>query len=118
MEAKQRTEEQIKSRVKKLALSAASPASPGETDEGPSDEEAEADRAAIGQQDSTAEDVVENTDSAKPESRVRKLERKNQAESDEDSEGLFSSMEVCLNLASLLDSLVGPTHPLCLRVCE
>lgn len=96
MEAKERTEEQIKARVKKLGLSAATPASPSEPDEGPGDEEAEADREASGQEDNTAEDGVEDPGSAKPGLRVRKLKRKNQAESDDDSDGLFSSVEVCL----------------------
>lgn len=92
MEVKQRTEEQIQARVKKLGLSAAKPASPRESDEGSGDEEAEADRAASGQEDNTAEGGVEDPGSVKP---GRKLKRKNQEESDDDSEGLFSSVEVC-----------------------
>lgn len=95
MEGKQRTEEQIKARVKKLGLSAVSPAPPKETDDGLGDEEAEADGAASGQEDNTMEDKVEDAGSAKPGLRVRKLKRKNQADSDGDSEGMFSSVEVC-----------------------
>lgn len=97
MEAKQRTEEQIKARMKKLGLSAASPAAPKETDDEDGDEggdeEAEADGVAKGQEDNTEEDGVGNPGSAKP--GLRKLKRKNQAESDDDSEGIFSSVEVC-----------------------
>lgn len=108
MEAKQRTEEQIKARVKKLGLSAATQSSPREADDGPGDEdeEAEADRAARGQEDSTVQDGVEGPDSAKPGLRVRKLKRKNQAESDDDSEGLFSSVEVCVWTAVAAEPLL------------
>lgn len=88
MEAKQRTEEQIKARVKKLGLSAATPASPGVTDE-PAGAEAEKDQPASGEEDNAKEGA--DSESARP---VRKLKRKSQAESDEDSEGLFSSVEV------------------------
>ncbi len=89
MEAKQRTEEQIQARVKKLGLSAAPPASTDATDE-PAGAEAEPDQPASGEEDST-KDGQEDSGSAK---RVRKLKRKSQVESDEDSEGLFSSVEV------------------------
>eukprot|EP00903_Cladosiphon_okamuranus_P017376 g16007.t1 len=96
MEGKQRTEEQIKARVKKLGLSAPTPASPKETDNETGDE-AEADRAASGQEDKTVKDGEEDPGSAKPTLRMRKLKRKSQAkveaESDNESEGLFSSVE-------------------------
>ena len=98
MEAKQRTEEQIQARVKKLGLSAATLASPKGTDDG----EAEADRGASGQENNTAEDGVEDSGSAKPVLRARKLKRKNQAESDEDSEGLLE-VHTCLDPPSMLD---------------
>lgn len=107
MEAKQRTEEQIKARVKKLGLSAATPASPKETDDEAGDEEAEAGRPASGQEDNTAEDGVKDPGSAKPGLRVRKLKRKSQAESDEDSEGLFSSVEVCVRVCVCLSPVAG-----------
>ena len=97
LEAKQRTEEQIKARVKKLGLSTATPASPKETDDEAGDEKAEADRAASGQEGNMG-GGEEDPGSAIPALRVRKLKRKNQAEaeSDDESEGLFSSVEVCV----------------------
>eukprot|EP00752_Nemacystus_decipiens_P001460 g1436.t1 len=100
MEAKQRTEEQIKARVKKLGLSAATPTSPKEKDDESGDEEAGANGAASGHEESTTEDRVEDPGSAKLGLRVRKLKRKSQPESDEDSEGLFSSGEDDDHLAS------------------
>lgn len=101
MEVKQRTEEQIRSRVKKLGLTAASPARPMEgggesdddADEGREDGKAEGDLPACGEEDNPTEDRAENSGSVKP-IYVRKLKRKNQADSDDDSEGLFSSTEV------------------------
>lgn len=87
LEAKQRTEEQIKARVKKLGLTAAQPekVSGGENGDDPGD------KASIGS--ASDEDSANQARSAKP-VHVRKLQRKSQAESDEDSEGLFSSTEV------------------------
>lgn len=123
MEVKQRTEEQIKARVKKLGLSAASPARPVEgggdsdddPDEGPGDGKAEGDLPASGDEDSAMEDRVEDSGSAKP-VHVRKLKRKNQAESDDDSEGLFSSTEVCKHgfLRPRLNPSLHAAHQICI----
>lgn len=101
MEVKQRTEEQIRARVKKLGLTAARPDRPMEgggnsdddADKGSDDGNAEEGLPASGEENNAMEDRVDNPGSAKP-FNVRKLKRKNQAESDDDSEGLFSSTEV------------------------
>lgn len=101
MEAKERTEEQIRARVKKLGLTAASPARPmdgsgdsdDDADDGPDDRKAEGNIPASGEEDNAVEATAEDPGSAKLVN-VRRLKRKNQAESDDDSEGLFSSSEV------------------------
>lgn len=109
MEAKHRTHEQIKARVKKLGLTAASQASMGvdsesaaDTDNEPSDKDADmADNAGGSDEDEKADDVggsdLESTagdTGPGPESpvHVRKLLSKNHGQSDD--EGLFSSTEV------------------------
>ncbi|CAB1099608.1 unnamed protein product [Ectocarpus sp. CCAP 1310/34] len=93
MEVKQRTEEQIKARVKKLGLSAASAASPGESGGENADEPLETpgteNRASSGEEENAMDDVGAD----KP-MHIRRLERKNKTESDDGSEGLFSSTEV------------------------
>lgn len=87
MEAKQRSEEQIKARVKKLGLTAAHREEIGNgSGDNPDD------GVSLGAE-SDEEDTASNTRSAKA-VHVRKLQRKSQAESEEDSEGLFSSTEV------------------------
>lgn len=102
MEVKNRTEEQIKARVAKLGLKAASGASPlpseggsegaggSGLDDGSSDDDAKADETASGRDDGT---TAEDTAPASP-IRARKIESKSQAQSDDDSEGLFSAAEV------------------------
>lgn len=101
MEAKQRTEEQIKARVKKLGFSAASAASPGEGGGESADEPLEVpgteNRASSGEEDHAMGDAVDDVGADKP-MHVRRLERKNKTDSDDDSEGLFSSTEVCTML--------------------
>lgn len=114
MEVKQRTEEQIRARVKKLGLTAASPARPMEggddsdddADEGPDDGNVEAGLPASGEEDNAMEDRADNPGSVKP-FNVRKLKRKNQAESDDDSEGLFSSTEVNTDFEIAFESIVA-----------
>ena len=111
MEAKHRTHEQIKARVKKLGLTAASHASTGvdsesapDTDEEPGgnhadmagnngeSEEAEmADKTGGSDEEGTAG----VTGPASP-VHVRKIESKNHGQSDDDDEGLFSSTEVSI----------------------
>ncbi|CAM9634093.1 unnamed protein product [Ectocarpus sp. 13 AM-2016] len=96
MEVKQRTEEQIKARVKKLGLSAASAASPGEGGGESADEPLEVpgteNRASSGEEDNARDDAVDDVGADEP-MHVRRLERKNKTESDDDSESLFSSTE-------------------------
>lgn len=109
MEAKRRTHDQIKARVKKLGLTAANYASAGvdsesalDTDEEPggsdadvADNKGESEEAKMSDKTggSDEESPAGDTGPASP-VHVRKIESKNHGQSDDDNEGLFSSPEV------------------------
>ncbi|CAM9181854.1 unnamed protein product [Hapterophycus canaliculatus] len=88
MEAKQRTEEQIKARVKKLGLTAAYPAKVG----GGENADNPGEGGSIVDISDEQETSNRSRSAAKP-VHTRKLQRKSQAVSDDDSDGLFSSAE-------------------------
>lgn len=98
MEVKHRTEEQIQARVKKLGLETTYDSSDGgvgmgesKRNMGPGDDDTDADRSQNGEEGENPS----KTEGRAPASpvHVRRIERK-QAQSDDDSEGLFSSVEV------------------------
>lgn len=108
MEAKHRTHDQIKARVKKLGLTAASYASarvdsesalgtdeePGGSDADVADNKGESDEAKMSDKTggSDEESPAGDTGPASP-VHVRKIESKNHGQSEDDDEGLFSSPE-------------------------
>lgn len=111
MEAKHRTHDQIKARVKKLGLTAASHAStrvdsesapdtdeePGGSDADVADNKGESEEAEMADKTggSDEESAAGDTGPASP-VHVRKIESKNHGQSDDDDEGLFSSNEVSI----------------------
>lgn len=105
LEANERTEDQIRRRVKKLGLKSATeqteetdPSSgeddPGEVNEekGPSLSSDDGDGLSDDQKENQEEGAKDVTDS--PAVTLRKINRKRQDQSDDESEGMFSSPEV------------------------
>lgn len=114
MEAKHRTHEQIKARVKKLGLTAASLASTAaesesapDSDEEPGGNDSDADIAetkggtgepeVAGETDGSGEEsTAGDPGPASSPAHARKIESKNHGQIDGDDEGLFSSTEVSM----------------------
>lgn len=112
MEVKQRTEEQIKARVKKLRLTAVSRRQRTETsstDEADEAGDSDTDTGKGGRRSSDEEDAAGDVAPASP-VHVRKIDPKSQPQSDDDSEGLFSSAEVGI-LAAVGRVFVGENPP-------
>lgn len=94
MEAKDRTEAQIMKRVKKLGITAATQtSSASDNDEGENElEEGSGDEDTLQAAPHSSSDGEEGKTPSPV--RVRHIERKSQAQSDDDSDGMFSSLEV------------------------
>lgn len=104
LDANERTEGQIKRRVKTLGLAAAKV--PGDNDSGEEERsfQQSADEESGGKETKDGRIGVGAGDDVSPDTRhrvrVRKIKRKNQEQSDDDSDGMFSSLEVRITLTN------------------